>query len=188
MRQWLAGDPSQPTPPEVRRTGRNSDFAHLYNRDVVSMPDKWEYPWYAAWDLAFHMIPFAKIDPAFAKSQLLLFLREWYMAPNGQLPAYEFAFHDVNPPVHAWACWRVYKMTGKRGERDLNFLASAFHKLLLNFTWWVNQKDVDGKHVFGGGFLGLDNVGVFDRSRPLPTGGKLEQADGTAWMLSLIHI
>ena len=182
VRQWLAGDPSQPTPPEARRTGRNSDFAHLYNRDVVSMPDKWEYPWYAAWDLAFHMIPFAKIDPAFAKSQLLLFLREWYMAPNGQLPAYEFAFHDVNPPVHAWACWRVYKMTGKRGERDLNFLASAFHKLLLNFTWWVNQKDVDGKHVFGGGFLGLDNVGVFDRSRPLPTGGKLEQADGTAWM------
>ena len=182
VRTWLAGDPSQPTPPKSRRDGRNSDFSHLYNRDVISMPDKWEYPWYAAWDLAFHMIPFAKLDPAFAKSQLLLFLREWYMAPNGQLPAYEFAFHDVNPPVHAWACWRVYKMTGKRGERDLNFLASAFHKLLLNFTWWVNQKDVRGKHVFGGGFLGLDNVGVFDRSQPLPTGGDLEQADGTAWM------
>lgn len=182
VRTWLSGDPSQPTPPEARRTGRNSDFTHLYNRDVISMPDKWEYPWYAAWDLAFHMIPYAKIDQSFAKSQLLLFLREWYMAPNGQLPAYEFAFHDVNPPVHAWACWRVYKMTGRRGERDVNFLASAFHKLLLNFTWWVNQKDVDGNHVFGGGFLGLDNVGVFDRSQPLPTGGRLEQADGTAWM------
>ena len=182
VRTWLRGDPSQPPAPEARKEGRNSDFAHLYNRDVVSMPDKWEYPWYAAWDLAFHMIPYARIDEGFAKSQLLLFLREWYMAPNGQLPAYEFAFHDVNPPVHAWACWRVYKMTGKRGERDLNFLASAFHKLLLNFTWWVNQKDVRGKHVFGGGFLGLDNVGVFDRSQPLPTGGDLEQADGTAWM------
>ncbi|MAD34533.1 MAG: glucosidase [Planctomycetes bacterium] len=182
VRMWLAGDPSQPTPPEGRRAGRNADFSHIYNRDVVSMPDKWEYPWYAAWDLAFHMIPFAKIDQSFAKSQLLLFLREWYMAPNGQLPAYEFAFHDVNPPVHAWACWRVYKMTGPRGQRDINFLASAFHKLLLNFTWWVNQKDVNGNHVFGGGFLGLDNVGVFDRSQPLPTGGNLEQADGTAWM------
>ena len=182
VRTWLAGDPSQPTPPESRRAGRNADFSHIYNRDVVSMPDKWEYPWYAAWDLAFHMIPFAKIDQSFAKSQLLLFLREWYMAPNGQLPAYEFAFHDVNPPVHAWACWRVYKMTGPRGKRDINFLASAFHKLLLNFTWWVNQKDLNGNHVFGGGFLGLDNVGVFDRSQPLPTGGNLEQADGTAWM------
>ncbi len=182
VRTWLQGDPSQPKPPKGRKDGRNSDFAHLYNRDVVSMPDKWEYPWYAAWDLAFHMIPYARIDEGFAKSQLLLFLREWYMAPNGQIPAYEFAFHDVNPPVHAWACWRVYKMTGPRGERDLNFLASAFHKLLLNFTWWVNQKDLSGKHVFGGGFLGLDNVGVFDRGQPLPTGGNLEQADGTAWM------
>ncbi|MFN3240179.1 MAG: MGH1-like glycoside hydrolase domain-containing protein [Planctomycetota bacterium] len=182
VRTWLAGDPAQPDPPKSRKEGRNSDFAHLYNRDVVSMPDKWEYPWYAAWDLAFHMIPFAQIDADFAKHQLILFLREWYMAPNGQLPAYEFAFHDVNPPVHAWACWRVYKMTGPRGKRDVTFLARAFHKLLLNFTWWVNQKDLHGKHVFGGGFLGLDNVGVFDRSQPLPTGGHLEQADGTAWM------
>jgi len=182
VRTWLAGDPSQPPPPPQRSSGRNSDFAHLYNRDVVSMPDKWEYPWYAAWDLAFHMIPFAKIDPDFAKNQLLLLLREWYMAPNGQIPAYEFAFQDVNPPVHAWACWRVYKMTGMRGQRDYVFLQRAFHKLLLNFTWWVNRKDLHGKHVFGGGFLGLDNIGVFDRSQPLPTGGHLEQADGTAWM------
>ncbi len=179
---WLQGDPAQPTPPAQRQKGRNADFAHLYNRDIVSMPDKWEYPWYAAWDLAFHMIPFAKLDPQFAKHQLLLLLREWYMAPNGQIPAYEFAFGDVNPPVHAWACWRVYKMTGHRGQRDVTFLARAFHKLLLNFTWWVNRKDLTGKHVFGGGFLGLDNIGVFDRSQPLPNGGTLEQADGTAWM------
>ncbi|HLQ38484.1 MAG TPA: glucosidase, partial [Planctomycetota bacterium] len=146
------------------------------------MPDKWEYPWYAAWDLAFHMIPFARLDPQFAKDQLILLLREWYMAPNGQIPAYEFAFGDVNPPVHAWAVWRVYKMTGLRGKRDRLFLARAFHKLLLNFTWWVNRKDLEGKHIFSGGFLGLDNIGVFDRSKPLPTGGHLEQADGTAWM------
>ncbi|MCA8976884.1 MAG: glucosidase, partial [Planctomycetes bacterium] len=179
---WLEGDPAQPAPPATRASGRNSDFGHLYNRDVLSMPDKWEYPWYAAWDLAFHMIPFARVDADFAKQQLLLLLREWYMAPNGQIPAYEFAFHDVNPPVHAWACWRVYKMTGERGRRDRSFLARAFHKLLLNFTWWVNRKDLLGKHVFGGGFLGLDNIGVFDRSQPLPTGGHLEQADGTAWM------
>jgi hypothetical protein len=182
VRTWLAGDPAQPAPPPQRRSGRNSDFQHLYNRDLLSMPDKWEYPWYAAWDLAFHMIPFARLDPAFAKHQLLLLLREWYMAPSGQIPAYEFAFQDVNPPVHAWACWRVYKMTGARGQRDQAFLARAFHKLLLNFTWWVNRKDLHGKHVFGGGFLGLDNIGVFDRSQPLPTGGHLEQADGTAWM------
>ncbi|MFT4514100.1 MAG: hypothetical protein ACI91B_002808, partial [Planctomycetota bacterium] len=182
VRSWLEGDPAQPKPPASRRDGRNSDFSHLYNRDVMSMPDKWEYPWYAAWDLAFHMIPYAAIDPGFAKHQLLLLLREWFMAPNGQIPAYEFAFHDVNPPVHAWACWRVYKMSGVRGERDTLFLQRAFHKLLLNFTWWVNQKDVSGRHVFGGGFLGLDNIGVFDRSQPLPTGGHLEQADGTAWM------
>ena len=179
---WLKGDPAQPKPPKSRITGRNSDFSHVYNRDVLSMPDKWEYPWYAAWDLAFHMIPFAIIDKEFAKHQLMLFLREWYMAPNGQIPAYEFAFHDVNPPVHAWACWRVYKMTAPRGERDVLFLQRAFHKLMINFTWWVNQKDLTGKHVFGGGFLGLDNIGVFDRSQPLPTGGHLEQADGTAWM------
>jgi hypothetical protein len=182
VKDWLEGDPAQPPPPTERRSGRNADWPHLYNRDVISMPDKWEYPWYAAWDLAFHMIPFAAIDPQFAKEQLLLLLREWYMHPNGQIPAYEFAFSDVNPPVHAWACWRVYKMTGARGERDRTFLARAFQKLLLNFTWWVNRKDAEGKHLFAGGFLGLDNIGVFDRSRPLPTGGHLEQADGTAWM------
>jgi hypothetical protein len=179
---WLVGDPAQPQPPASRLSGRNSEWAHVYNRDVISMPDKWEYPWYAAWDLAFHMIPFARIDPEFAKQQLLLFLREWYMHPNGQIPAYEFAFGDVNPPVHAWAVWRVYKMTGPRGERDRLFLERAFQKLLLNFTWWVNRKDPEGRNLFAGGFLGMDNVGVFDRSQPLPTGGHLEQADGTAWM------
>lgn len=182
VKDWLNGDPAQPIPPSERKHGRNQDWEHLYNRDIISMPDKWEYPWYAAWDLAFHMIPFSKIDPHFAKQQLELFLREWYMHPNGQIPAYEFAFSDVNPPVHAWACWRVYKMTGPKGKRDRRFLASVFQKLLLNFTWWVNRKDVEGKHLFSGGFLGLDNIGVFDRSRPLPTGGHLEQADGTAWM------
>jgi hypothetical protein len=180
--QWLEGDPAQPSPPAERSQGRNTDWPHVFNRDVLSMPDKWEYPWFAAWDLAFHMIPFARIDPQFAKEQLLLLLREWYMHPNGQIPAYEFAFADVNPPVHAWACWRVYKMTGPRGQRDRLFLERAFHKLLLNFTWWVNRKDPDGRNLFAGGFLGLDNIGVFDRSRPLPTGGHLEQADGTAWM------
>jgi Glycosyl hydrolase family 63 C-terminal domain len=179
---WLGGDAEQPQPPASRRGGRNSEWSHLFNRDIISMPDKWEYPWYAAWDLAFHMIPMAEVDPEFAKSQLLLMLREWYMHPNGQLPAYEFAFSDVNPPVHAWACWRVYKMTGPRGGRDRRFLARAFQKLLINFTWWVNRKDVNGRHLFSGGFLGLDNIGVFDRSRPLPTGGYLEQADGTGWM------
>ena len=179
---WLQGDPDQPAPPVQRHKGRNHDWGHLFNRDVLSMPDKWEYPWFAAWDLAFHMIPFAQVDPKLAKDQLLLLLREWYMHPNGQIPAYEFALNDVNPPVHAWACWRVYKMTGKRGERDRLFLARAFQKLLINFTWWVNRKDVAGKHVFAGGFLGLDNIGVFDRNQPLPTGRHLEQADGTAWM------
>ncbi|XP_072013161.1 uncharacterized protein [Amphiura filiformis] len=182
VRNWLFGDKDTPTPPESRLSGRNADWKHLFNRDVVSMPDKWEYPWYASWDLAFHMIPFARVDPFFAKEQLLLFLREWYMAPNGQMPAYEFAFDDVNPPVHAWAVFRVFKMTGKRGERDRVFLAKCFHKLLLNFTWWVNRKDPEGRNIFSGGFLGLDNIGVFDRSRPLPTGGHLEQADGTAWV------
>ena len=185
IRDWLEGDPAQPAPPPARRWGRNHDWPHLYNRDVISMPDKWEYPWYAAWDMAFHMIPFARLDPEFSKRQLMLFLREWYMHPNGQIPAYEFAFDDVNPPVHAWACWRVYKMTGRRGERDRLFLERTFQKLLLNFTWWVNRKDVEGKHLFAGGFLGLDNIGVFDRSQGLPTGGQgghLEQADGTAWM------
>jgi hypothetical protein len=182
VKHWIEGDPAQPPPPDSRRAGRNNEWPHIYNRDVISMPDKWEYPWYAAWDLAFHMIPFARIDPDFAKEQLLLFLREWYMHPNGQIPAYEFAFGDVNPPVHAWAVWRVYKMTGPRGQRDRLFLERAFQKLLLNFTWWVNRKDPEGRNLFAGGFLGMDNVGVFDRSQPLPTGGHLEQADGTAWM------
>ncbi|HVJ67942.1 MAG TPA: glucosidase, partial [Caulifigura sp.] len=182
VRDWLNGDPDEPTPPQERKSGRNSQWTHLFNRDVISMPDKWEYPWYAAWDLAFHMIPFAHLDPEFAKGQLILLLREWYMHPNGQIPAYEFAFGDVNPPVHAWAAWRIYKMTGARGDRDVMFLKRVFHKLLINFTWWVNRKDVAGKHLFSGGFLGLDNIGVFDRSQPLPTGGSLEQADGTAWM------
>ena len=182
IRHWLSGDPDMPKPPVSRLSGRNNEWTHLFNRDIISMPDKWEYPWYAAWDLAFHMIPMATVDPDFAKSQLLLLLREWYMHPNGQIPAYEFAFSDVNPPVHAWACWRVYKMTGQRGERDRPFLVRAFQKLLINFTWWVNRKDVNGRHLFSGGFLGLDNIGVFDRSKPLPTGGYLEQADGTAWM------
>jgi hypothetical protein len=182
IQHWLEGDPAQPPPPAGRMFGRNADWPHLYNRDVISMPDKWEYPWYAAWDLAFHMIPFAHIDPEFAKEQLVLLLREWYLHPNGQVPAYEFAFGDVNPPVHAWACWRVYKMTGPRGRRDRFFLERVFQKLLLNFTWWVNRKDPEGHNLFAGGFLGLDNIGVFDRSKPLPTGGHLEQADGTAWM------
>jgi hypothetical protein len=182
QQHWLEGDPAQPPPPAARAAGRNAEWQNVYNRDVISMPDKWEYPWYAAWDLAFHMIPFARVDAAFAKEQLVLFLREWYMHPNGQIPAYEFAFGDVNPPVHAWACWRVYKIAGKRGARDRVFLSRVFQKLLLNFTWWVNRKDTEGKNLFSGGFLGLDNIGVFDRSRPLPTGGHLEQADGTAWM------
>lgn len=182
VKEWQEGDPTQPIPSLGRKNIRNTEWSHLYNRDIISMPDKWEYPWYAAWDLAFHMIPFAKVDPEFAKEQLILLLREWYMHPNGQIPAYEFAFSDVNPPVHAWACWRVYKMTGKKGSRDRLFLARVFQKLLLNFTWWVNRKDIGGKNLFSGGFLGLDNIGVFDRSQPLPTGGHLEQADGTAWM------
>jgi hypothetical protein len=182
VRQWLAGDAGQPAPPSARRGGRNHEWEHLNNRDVLLMPDKWEYPWYAAWDLAFHCVAVAPIDPQLAKDQFVLMLREWYMHPSGQIPAYEFAFGDVNPPVHAWAVWRVYKMTAKRGERDRVFLARCFQKLLLNFTWWVNRKDPSGKNLFSGGFLGLDNIGVFDRSQPLPTGGHLEQADGTAWM------
>ncbi len=182
VEDWLDGDRNAPAPPLARLTGRNSDWPHLYARDILSMPDKWEYPWFAAWDSAFHMIPFARIDPGFAKAQLTLFLREWYLHPNGQIPAYEWNFSDVNPPVHAWAVWRVYKLTAVRGQRDRAFLESAFQKLLLNFTWWVNRKDVDGNNLFAGGFLGLDNIGVFDRSKPLPTGGHLQQADGTAWM------
>ena len=180
--EWLDGDPAQPPPPPERRAARNADWPHLYNRDVISVCDKWEYPWYAAWDLAFHMLPMAKVDPVFAKHQLELFLREWYLHPNGQIPAYEFAFSDVNPPVHAWAAWRVYKIEAPPGKRDRAFLARVFHKLLLNFTWWVNRKDPEGRNLFAGGFLGMDNIGVFDRSKPLPTGGHLEQADGTAWM------
>ena len=191
VRRWLAGDPAQPTPPPGRV--RDDDWQHMNNGDVISMPDGWEYPWFAAWDLAFHAVTFALIDPAFAKGQLLLILREWYMHPNGQLPAYEWAFGDANPPVHAWACWRVYQMDRQlTGIADTGFLERAFHKLMLNFTWWVNRKDADGRNVFQGGFLGLDNIGVFDRSAPLPTGGTLDQADGTAWMamytLNLLRI
>src|SRR5713101_1073392 len=183
VRRWVEGDPGCPPPPPERRQGRNRDWLHLYNEDVVSMPDKWDYPWYAAWDLAFHMIPLALIDPDFAKTQLILFLREWYMHPNGQIPAYEWAFGDVNPPVHAWAALRVYRIERRlRGRGDRAFLEKVFHKLLLNFTWWVNRKDAEGKNVFQGGFLGLDNIGVFDRSAPLPTGGHIEQSDGTSWM------
>ena len=183
VRDWLNGDPGQPAPPEARKHGRNHDWTHLYNSDVISMPDKWEYPWYAAWDLAFHCVPLALIDSEFAKEQLMLMVREWYMHPNGQLPAYEWALGDVNPPVHAWAAWRVYKIEKKRrGAGDRTFLQRIFHKLLLNFTWWVNRKDTEGRNVFQGGFLGLDNIGVFDRSAPLPTGGHIEQADGTGWM------
>jgi hypothetical protein len=184
VEDWLKGDPNCVEPPDSRLHGRNSDWLHFHARDILSMPDKWEYPWFAAWDTAFHMIPFATVDPEFAKHQLLLLLREWYMHPNGQLPAYEWNFSDVNPPVHAWAVWRVYKIANRKGERDILFLERAFQKLLLNFTWWVNRKDVEGRHVFGGGFLGLDNIGVFDRSHALPGGGRLHQADGTAWMAS----
>jgi hypothetical protein len=180
---WLEGDPAGPRPPQERKHGRNSEWKHLNNADVISMPDKWEYPWYAAWDLAFHCVPLALVDSDFAKKQLVLLLREWYMHPNGQLPAYEWAFGDVNPPVHAWAAWRVYKIEQRiTGKADRAFLERVFHKLLLNFNWWVNRKDSEGHNVFQGGFLGLDNIGVFDRSSMLPTGGHLEQSDGTAWM------
>ena len=180
---WLKGDPQTISPPTSRKRGRNSHWHHLDSQDILSMPDKWEYPWFAAWDTAFHCIPLAMIDPAFAKQQLDVMTREWYMHPNGQLPAYEWAFGDVNPPVHAWATWRVYKIEQKMtGQGDRLFLERLFQKLLLNFTWWVNRKDTEGNNVFEGGFLGLDNIGVFDRSRPLPTGGRLEQSDGTSWM------
>jgi hypothetical protein len=183
VRDWLQGDAQQPAPPAERQQGRNHQWRHLHNADVISMPDKWEYPWYAAWDLAFHCLPLALVDSDFAKEQLLLMLREWYMHPNGQLPAYEWAFGDVNPPVHAWAAWRVYKIEKKRrGVGDRVFLERVFQKLLLNFTWWVNRKDAEDSNVFEGGFLGLDNIGVFDRSAPLPTGGHIEQSDGTSWM------
>ena len=183
VRRWLEGDSTQPAPDPARRLGRNHDWTHLYNSDVISMPDTWEYPWYAAWDLAFHCVAMALIDPQFAKDQLILFLREWYMHPNGELPAYEWNFSDVNPPVHAWAAWRVYKIEGRvRGKPDRSFLERIFHKLLLNFTWWVNRKDPEGNNVFQGGFLGLDNIGVFDRSHPLGPGKFIEQSDGTSWM------
>jgi Glycosyl hydrolase family 63 C-terminal domain len=180
---WLQGDPSQPEPPHGHRYGRNREWRHIYNADVISMPDKWEYPWYASWDLAFHCVALSLLDSEFAKEQLALMVREWYMHPNGQLPAYEWALGDVNPPVHAWAAWRVYQIEKKRrGTGDRTFLERIFHKLLLNFTWWVNRKDADGRNVFEGGFLGLDNIGVFDRNAPLPTSGHIEQADGTGWM------
>jgi Glycosyl hydrolase family 63 C-terminal domain len=183
VESWLKGDPAGPPPPKERLSGRNRNWVHVYNDDVLSMPDKWEYPWFAAWDLSFHMISFALVDPDFAKGQLALLLREWYQSPNGQLPAYEWEFSDVNPPVHPWACWRVFQIDRKlTGKADYEFLEAAFHKLLMNFTWWVNRKDSQGNNIFEGGFLGLDNIGVFDRSKPLPTGGFIEQADGTAWM------
>jgi hypothetical protein len=183
LSEWLEGDPAGPPPPEGHRRGRNHEWTHLYNADIISMPDKWEYPWYASWDLAFYCVPLALVDSEFAKEQLMLMVREWYMHPNGQLPAYEWAFGDVNPPVHAWAAWRVYKIEKKRrGTGDRTFLQRIFHKLLLNFTWWVNRKDAEGRNVFQGGFLGLDNIAVFDRSAPLPTGGHIEQADSTGWM------
>ncbi|BFG74404.1 glucosidase [Paraburkholderia terrae] len=183
VERWMDGDPLQPTPPASRKQGRNRDWRHLCNADIVSMPDKWEYPWYASWDLAFHAAAFALIDPAFAKRQLLLLVKDRYMHPNGQIPAYEWAFSDANPPVHAWAAWRVYEIDrALMGKGDRDFLELVFHKLLLNFAWWVNRKDADGRNIFQGGFLGLDNVGIFDRSSPLPTGGHIDQADGTAWM------
>jgi hypothetical protein len=183
VRRWLLGDPAYPEPPESRWQGRNHDWTHLNNSDIISMPDKWEYPWFAAWDWAFHCLTFALIDPDFAKEQLILLLREWYMHPNGQLPAYEWNFSDVNPPVHAWAALRVYQIERRlKGKADVSFLARVFQKLLINFTWWVNRKDPDERNIFQGGFLGLDNIGVFDRSKPLPGGGYLEQSDGTSWM------
>ena len=183
VKTWLEGDPAFAPPPEERKKGRNAGWNHLFNEDVISMPDKWEYPWYAAWDLAFHCLTLALVDAEFAKEQLVLMLREWYMHPNGQIPAYEWQFADVNPPVHAWAALRIYKIEGKRtGNYDYIFLEKIFHKLLLNFTWWVNRKDPEDNNVFEGGFLGMDNIGVFDRSAALPTGGHLEQSDGTSWM------
>ncbi len=184
VRDWLMGDPAEPPPPKERKNGRNHAWGHIYNTDIISMPDKWEYPWYAAWDLAFHCVSLAMIDPSYAKEQLVLMLREWYMHPNGQIPAYEWAFGDVNPPVHAWATYQVYLIDKAKngGPGDTQFLERVFHKLLLNFTWWVNRKDPEGMNVFQGGFLGLDNIGVFDRSSILPTGGHIEQSDGTSWM------
>ena len=187
------GDPAQPAPPGERKSGRDRDWQHLSNSDIVSMPDTWEYPWYASWDLAFQAVTFAIVDPDFAKTQLLLLTQERFMHPNGQLPAYEWEFSDANPPLHAWAAWRIYEMDkALTGRADRDFLERIFHKLLLNFGWWVNRKDADGRNIFQGGFLGLDNIGLFDRSSPLPTGGYIDQSDGTAWMakfaLSLMRI
>lgn len=183
VERWVKGDPAEPPPPPCRAECRNAQWVHVFNEDVLSMPDAWEYPWFAAWDLAFHTIPLALVDPDFAKTQLRLFLREWYMHPNGQIPAYEWNFGDVNPPVHAWACWRVFQIDRKLTRTaDYGFLEATFHKLLMNFTWWVNRKDSEGNNIFEGGFLGLDNIGVFDRSKPLPGGGLLEQSDTTSWM------
>ncbi|HVY16741.1 MAG TPA: glucosidase, partial [Rhodopila sp.] len=183
IRRWLEGDPLQPTPPEARKLIRNTDWTHLNNREIITMPDTWEYPWYASWDLAFQAVVFALIDPAFAKEQLLMLTHEWYMHPNGALPAYEWAFGDVNPPVHAWAAWRVFRMDARlTGKPDIPFLEQVFHKLMMNFTGWVNRQDVEGRNVFQGGFLGLDNIGVFDRSQKLPVAGRIDQSDGTSWM------
>lgn len=186
INEWLNGDPAMPKPAPIRSIGRNAGWRHMYTANILSMPDKWEYPWFAAWDLAFHCIPLCRLDPDFAKRQLAVILREYYMHPNGQIPAYEWAFSDVNPPVHAWATWKVYEIDKEMngGKGDIVFLERVFHKLLLNFTWWVNIKDTQGNNIFGGGFLGMDNIGVFDRSAQLPMGGQLEQADGTGWMAS----
>jgi len=183
VEEWLTGDPANPSPPDSRWSGRNFDWQHLYNERVMSMPDSWEFPWYASWDLAFHCIPLALVDPHFAKDQLDIVVREWYQHPNGQLPAYEWNFSDVNPPVLAWAAWRVFQIERKQsGKGDRAFLETIFHKLLLAFTWWVNRKDSEGNNIFQGGFLGLDNIGVFDRNASFPDGSHLEQSDGTSWM------
>jgi hypothetical protein len=182
--RWLAGDPTQPPPPEARRHGRNAEWEHVDAGEILSMPDKWEYPWFAAWDTAFHCLPLVLVDPGFAKEQLVILTREWYLHPSGQIPAYEWDFGNANPPVHAWAAWQVFRIDRERtgGAGDLAFLERVFHKLMLNFTWWVNRKDAEGRNMFQGGFLGLDNIGVFERSKPLPGGGRIDQADGTAWM------
>ena len=182
VNRWLKGDPAQLSPPMTHQTGRNASWKHFHTTDIISMPDKWEYPWFAAWDLAFHTVVMARVDIAFSKNQLELLLKARTMHPNGQIPAYEWNFSDVNPPVHAWATWKIYELEQKNGSGDINFLERVFQKLLLNFTWWVNQKDAGGNNIFEGGFLGLDNIGVFDRSAALPTGGRIEQADGTSWM------
>lgn len=183
VRKWLQGDPAQPDPPEARKNGRNSEWLYLDNKEIISMPDAWEYPWYASWDLAFHCISLAMVDPEFAKKQLVLMLREWYMNPNGQIPSYEWSLGDATPPVHAWAALRVFRIEKKmRGEGDYNFLQQVFHKLLINFTWWINREDSEDRNVFQGGFLGLDNIGVFNRSEELPNDAHLDQSDATSWM------